>query len=141
MINRLADDGAAILVTTHYLEEAEQCNRLGMMVAGELVAEGTPSGIKSQQSGHVLEFIVDSPQRAADLLKSKTENWRVSLFGERLHMITDEDPATAMKETTKRLEENSIHVTSAREIPLSLEDVFISIVEKARTQGKAATDD
>jgi len=145
MINRLADGGAAILITTHYLEEAEQCNRLGMMVAGELVAEGTPSGIKSQQSGHVLEFILnqrqDQPQHAADLLKSKTENWRVSLFGERLHMITDEDPATAIKETTKQLEENGLHVTSAREIPLSLEDVFISIVEKARTQGKAATDD
>ena len=141
LINRLADGGAAILVTTHYLEEAEQCNRLGMMVAGELVAEGTPSGIKSQQSGHVLEFIVDQPQRAADLLKSKTENWRVSLFGERLHMITDKDPAAAIKETTKRLEENGVHVTSGREIPLSLEDVFISIVEKARAQGKAATDD
>jgi len=141
MINRVADGGAAILVTTHYLEEAEQCNRLGMMVAGELVAEGTPSSIKSQQSGHVLEFIVDQPQRASDLLKSKTENWRVSLFGERVHMITDEDPAAAIKETTKRLEENELHVTSAKEIPLSLEDVFISIVEKARTQGKAATDD
>ena len=141
MINRLADGGAAILVTTHYLEEAEQCNRLGMMVAGELVAEGTPSGIKSQQSGHVLEFIVDQPQRAADLLKSKTENWRVSLFGERLHMITDEDPATAIKETTKQLQKNELHVTSARQIPLSLEDVFISIVEKARVQGKAASDD
>ena len=141
MINQLADGGAAILVTTHYLEEAEQCNRLGMMVAGELVAEGTPSGIKSQQSGHVLEFIVDQPQHASDLLKSKTEDWRVSLFGERLHMITDEDPATAIKETTKRLEENGIHVTSASENRFSLEDVFISIVEKARTQGKAATDD
>jgi ABC-2 type transport system ATP-binding protein len=141
MINRLADGGAAILVTTHYLEEAEQCNRLGMMVAGELVAEGTPSGIKSQQSGHVLEFIVDQPQHASDLLKSKTEDWRVSLFGERLHMITDEDPVTAIKETTKRLEENGIHVTSASENRFSLEDVFISIVEKARTQGKAATDD
>jgi ABC-2 type transport system ATP-binding protein len=141
MINRLADGGAAILITTHYLEEAEQCNRLGMMVAGELVAEGTPSGIKSQQSGHVLEFIVDQPQRAADLLKSKTENWRVSLFGERLHVITEEDPATAIRETTKRLEENRIHVISARETPFSLEDVFISIVEKARPPGNAATDD
>jgi ABC-2 type transport system ATP-binding protein len=141
MINKLADGGAAILITTHYLEEAEQCNRLGMMVAGELVAEGTPSGIKSQQSGHVLEFIVDQPQLAADLLKSKTENWRVSLFGERLHVIAEEDPATAIKETTKRLEENGIHVTSARETPFSLEDVFISIVEKARPSGKAANDD
>jgi ABC-2 type transport system ATP-binding protein len=145
MINRLADGGAAILVTTHYLEEAEQCNRLGMMVAGELVAEGTPTGIKSQQTGHVLEFILDprqdQPQRAADLLKSKSESWRVSLFGERLHIITDDDPGNSINETTKRLEENGLHVTSAREIPLSLEDVFISIVEKARMQGKVATDD
>jgi ABC-2 type transport system ATP-binding protein len=87
LINRLADTGAAILVTTHYLEEAEQCNRLGMMVAGELVAEGTPSGIKAQQSGHLLQFIVDQPQRAADLLKADAERWRVSLFGERLYVI------------------------------------------------------
>ena len=63
MINRLADAGAAILVTTHYLEESEQCNRLGLMVAGELVAEGSPSDIKPQQTGHLLEFIVDQPQR------------------------------------------------------------------------------
>jgi ABC-2 type transport system ATP-binding protein len=125
MINRLADGGAAILVTTHYLEEAEQCNRLGMMVAGELI----------------LDPRQDQPQRAADLLKSKSESWRVSLFGERLHIITDDDPGNSIKETTKRLEENGLHVTSAREIPLSLEDVFISIVEKARTQGKVATDD
>ncbi len=51
LINRLADTGTAILVTTHYLEEAEQCNRLGLMVAGELVAEGAPTAIKSSQHG------------------------------------------------------------------------------------------
>jgi ABC-2 type transport system ATP-binding protein len=141
MINRLADGGAAILVTTHYLEEAEQCNRLGMMVAGELVVEGTPSSVKAQQSGHLLEFLVDQPQLAADLLKGKTDSWRVSLFGERLHVITDEEPGNAIKETTKHLEENGMHVISARENRFSLEDVFISVVEKARPQGKAATDD
>jgi ABC-2 type transport system ATP-binding protein len=141
MINRLADSGAAILVTTHYLEEAEQCNRLGMMVAGELVAEGTPSGIKSRQSGHLLEFIVDQPQRAADLLKSNTHHWRVSLFGERLHVITEEAPASAIEQTTKRLAENGLHVISAREGRFSLEDVFIAIVEQARQQGKVVTED
>ncbi len=82
MINHLADAGTAVLVTTHYLEEAEQCNRLGFMVAGELLVEGTPSEIKAQQKGHLLEFRVDQPQRAADLLKSETQHWRVALFGE-----------------------------------------------------------
>ena len=66
MINGLADAGTAILVTTHYLEEAEQCNRLGLMVAGELVAEGSPSAIKASQRGHLLELNVDDPQKAAD---------------------------------------------------------------------------
>ena len=69
MINRLADAGTAILVTTHYLEEAEQCNRLGLMVAGELVAEGTPTAIKAAQEGQLMEFVTDQPQRALDLLK------------------------------------------------------------------------
>jgi len=141
MINRLADSGAAILVTTHYLEEAEQCNRLGMMVAGELVAEGTPSGIKARQSGHLLEFVVDQPQRAADLLKSDTERWRVSLFGERLHAITEESPARAIEQTARRLSDNGLRVISAREGRFSLEDVFIAIVEQARLQGKVVTDD
>jgi ABC-2 type transport system ATP-binding protein len=140
MINRLADSGAAILVTTHYLEEAEQCNRLGMMVAGELVAEGTPSGIKARQSGHLIEFVVDQPQRAADLLKSGTEGWRVSLFGEHLHLITEDAPAIAIQQTTRRLEENGLHLVSAREARFSLEDVFIATVENARLKGKISVE-
>ena len=140
MINRLADAGAAILVTTHYLEEAEQCNRLGMMVAGELVAEGTPSGIKSQQSGHLIQFMVDQPQRALDLLKAGTESWRVSLFGERLHLITEDAPDRAIEQTTRALAQNGVHAISAREDRFSLEDVFISIVERARLQGKVSSE-
>ena len=141
MINQLADAGTAILVTTHYLEESEQCNRLGFMAAGELVAEGTPSSIKSQQTGHLLEFIVDQPQRAADLLKTDTERWRVSLFGNQLHVVGDEDPGKTREITTQKLETNGIHVINAREERFSLEDVFISVVEKAREQGKVAAEE
>jgi ABC-2 type transport system ATP-binding protein len=138
MINRLADTGTAILVTTHYLEESEQCNRLGLMVAGELVAEGSPGDLKNKQTGHLLEFVVDQPQRAADVLKSDTERWRVSLFGDRLHVISDEDPSKAEQSTKDRLESNRIRVLQVREGRFSMEDVFISIVQKAREQGKVA---
>lgn len=141
MINHLADAGTAILVTTHYLEESEQCNRLGLMVAGELVAEGSPSDIKGGQTGHLLEFIVDQPQRAADLLKESAERWRVSLFGDRLHVITEDDPEIGMRSTTETLEANRVRVMSARQEHFSMEDVFISIVEKARQQGKVAAED
>jgi ABC-2 type transport system ATP-binding protein len=141
MINRLADAGAAILVTTHYLEEAEQCNRLGMMVAGELVAEGTPSGIKKQQKGHLLEIITDQPQRAADILKKGTDNWRVAVFGNRLHVITEESAEEGEKKTSRELEAAGVHVISVREGRFSLEDVFISIVEQARREGKVAQEE
>jgi ABC-2 type transport system ATP-binding protein len=141
MINQLADSGTAILVTTHYLEEAEQCNRLGFMVAGEVVAEGSPRSVKEQQGGHLIEFTVDDPQRAADLLRQTEEHWRVSLFGDRLHVITDADVAAATKDTESRLAASGIRVLGAVEEPYSLEDVFIGVVEKARKQGKVSKED
>ena len=141
MINRLADMGAAILVTTHYLEEAEQCNRLGFMVAGELVAEGAPSAIKAAQSGHLLELRVDQPQRAADLLKEQMDRWRVALFGDRLHVIVDDDAAAGQRQIVERLRAAGLAVRDVHEENYSLEDVFIAVVEKARRQGKFASED
>jgi ABC-2 type transport system ATP-binding protein len=141
MINRLADMGTAILVTTHYLEEAEQCNRLGFMAGGELVTEGAPSAIKARQGGHLLELRVDQPQRAADRLKERMERWRVSLFGDRLHVITDDDVASAEKQLGERLRDAGVAVHEMHEESYSLEDVFIAVVEKARQEGKFASED
>ena len=139
MINELADGGTALLVTTHYLEESEQCNRLGIMAAGELVAEGSPSAIKREQPGHLLELVVDQPQRAADVLKVATERWRVSLFGARVHVITEDDVDAARKATIGTLETEGVRVLDAREARFSLEDVFITVVEKARARARAAS--
>lgn len=141
MINSLADRGTAILVTTHYLEEAEQCNRLGFMVAGELVIEGTPRGVKQAEGGHLIEFLVDQPQKAADLLRLKEDRWRVSLFGDRLHVIVDEDIETGKRRTIAKLNASGIHVRDSYEQPYSLEDVFIAMVEKARKLGKVGKED
>jgi ABC-2 type transport system ATP-binding protein len=132
MINSFADRGVAVLVTTHYLEEAEQCNRLGFMVAGELVAEGTPSGVKAAQGGHLIELITDEPQAAADLLKKTRDRWRISLFGDRLHVVVDENAIDEIEGLRKELGAAKISVLQAYEMPYSLEDVFISVVEKAR---------
>jgi len=137
MINSLADAGTAVLVTTHYLEESEQCNRLGFMAAGRLVAEGTPTGIKRQQTGHLLELTVDQPQAAADLLKERMERWRVSLFGDRLHVISDEQVERMDSQLRDWLMVAGIHVKTVREERFSLEDVFISVVEKARQKDPA----
>ncbi len=132
MINELADFGVAILVTTHYLEEAEQCNRLGFMVDGEVVAEGTPTSVKAAQSGHLIEMITDKPQKASNLLKQQLDRWRVSLFGDRLHVVVDMDVETGIADLTRRLAAADIAVSAAYEETRSLEDVFIAVVEKER---------
>jgi ABC-2 type transport system ATP-binding protein len=138
MINSFADSRMAILVTTHYLEEAEQCNRLGLMVAGELVAQGTPSSLKAAQKGHLLELITDKPQAANNFLKGEMDRWRISLFGDRLHVIVDEDSQTGIRNVTNRLSSAGINVLQAHEESFSLEDVFIAVVEQMRQQGKKA---
>ena len=132
MINELADMGVAILVTTHYLEEAEQCNRLGFMVAGEVVAEGTPTGVKATQGGRLIELITDRPQSAVDLLRREMDRWRISLFGDRLHVIVDGDVQSGIQRLTERLSSAGITVMKAYEESLSLEDAFIATVEKMR---------
>jgi ABC-2 type transport system ATP-binding protein len=137
MINQVADAGSAILVTTHYLEESEQCNRLGMMVAGQLVAEGTASQLKAQQKGHLIEFIVDQPQRANEVLKEEWESWRVSLFGDRLHVVTDDTVDVGERKVREQLESNGIRIISAREARFSMEDVFISVVAQQQERTMA----
>src|SRR5437867_9872068 len=100
------------------------------MVAGELVAEGTPSGVKAAQGGRVLEVRADDPLRAVTILKAELEPWRVSLFGDRFHVIVDGDAQAAARDVTARLAREGIRVLEARDNEYSLEDVFLAIAEK-----------
>jgi ABC-2 type transport system ATP-binding protein len=131
MIDQLAEAGTAILVTTHYLEEAEQCNRLGFMAAGKLIAEGTPSEVKSRQQGCLLEIRVDDLQKAVRALQRAGDRRRVSLFGDRLHVVIDDDAVSGIRRTTEILEGDGVRVIAARQAQFSLEDVFIGAVERA----------
>jgi ABC-2 type transport system ATP-binding protein len=129
MIDQLAEAGTAVLVTTHYLEEAEQCNRLGFMAAGKLIAQGTPTEVKARQHGSLIEIRVDDLQKAVAVLQGARE--RVSLFGDRLHVVVDGDAGTAVSALTAQLEGAGVRVIAARRAQFSLEDVFIGAVERA----------
>jgi ABC-2 type transport system ATP-binding protein len=129
LINDLARRGTAILVTTHYLEEAEQCNRMGFMVAGEVVLQGSPSEVKASQPGQMMELRVSKNQQAAQVLKQVLEPWRVAIFGDRLHVVLD-NPEHELLHLQKCLEDERIQIESSRPIPFSLEDAFISTVQR-----------
>ena len=129
LINDFARNGTAILVTTHYLEEAEQCNRMSFMVAGEIAAEGSPSYIKDSQPGKLIEIIVNQNQAASKLLKQQFDAWRVSIFANSLHIVLD-NPETEIPQVMQLLKSANFTVESLRSIPFSLEDAFIGIVQR-----------
>jgi ABC-2 type transport system ATP-binding protein len=132
MINELADRGAGILVVTHYLEEAEQCNRLGFMVAGEIISQGSPSEVKGRMKGSLYEVEVDRPNVALAALKKKFGASRVSLFGDRLHVVLERDEQRAEAATVLR--DAGVRVSAEKPVPFSLEDVFISLIESRRSE-------
>src|SRR5262245_11202671 len=132
MINEFADRGAGILVVTHYLEEAEQCNNIGFMVAGEIIAQGSPSEVKANMKGSLYEIEVDHPDRALATLKKKFGPSRVSLFGDRLHLVVENEEQK--REAGTVLQEAGVRITSQKPVPFSLEDVFISLIESRRSE-------
>jgi ABC-2 type transport system ATP-binding protein len=132
MINEFADRGAGILVVTHYLEEAEQCNRLGFMVAGEIIADGSPTEVKANMKGSLSEMETDHPNLAQTVLKKKFGASRVSLFGDRIHLVTETEEQK--RESAQVLEQAGVKVLTDKKVPFSLEDVFISLIESRRSE-------
>jgi ABC-2 type transport system ATP-binding protein len=130
LIRDFARRGAAILVTTHYLEEAENCNQMALMVGGVIFTQGTPSQIKADQPGQLIEVLSPQVQAASDQLKTHLEPWRVAIFGDRLHLVLDH-PDRDLAAVHRWLGAAAIPVTGVRPIPFSLEDAFIGIVQRA----------
>jgi ABC-2 type transport system ATP-binding protein len=131
MINEFADRGAGICVVTHYLEEAEQCNRLGFMVAGEIIADGSPSEVKAAMKGTLSEILTDQADRALASLKKKFGASRVSLFGDKLHFVAENE--AQKQEAAAELESAGVKVLAWNPSEFSLEDVFISLIESRRS--------
>jgi ABC-2 type transport system ATP-binding protein len=132
MINEFADRGAGICVVTHYLEEAEQCNRLGFMVAGEIIMQGSPSEVKANMKGTLYELEVDHPDRALAAMREKFGSSKVSLFGDRLHLVVESEDQR--KSAAIALQEASVRILTEKPVPFSLEDVFISLIESRRSE-------
>jgi ABC-2 type transport system ATP-binding protein len=133
LINRLSDAGTAILVTTHYLEEAEQCNRLGFMVAGEPWPRITDRD-QEPAAGTLLERTSIVP--AGD---GPAEDDDGALAGVAVRRSAARDPAAGNQaEQGSRYADARRHPTGSRsESRFSLEDVFISVVERARLEGRS----
>jgi ABC-2 type transport system ATP-binding protein len=125
MIRKLSDEGTTIFVTTHYMDEAEYCHRVGLMVDGALVALDTPSRLKATYVPGVL-YEVRGASLPRDALARVPGVRRVEPFGAGLHVRGESDAiADGMRATLAR--EGAAGATVERTEP-TLEDVFLAVV-------------
>ncbi len=124
-------DGATILVSTPYMDEAERSTMVGLMYEGDLISVEEPDAMKRGMRGEVVEMLADPKATARRLLKSQPEVLSETVFGDRLHLVV-RDAASAIPALTARLEQQGVTVREARQIPPSLEDVFISTISERR---------
>ena len=131
LLYELADGGTTIMVTTHYMDEAEHCHRLAFIHRGRIVAGGTPDEIKVREMrGQVLEIDSDSPEEVIPLLRRTGWFDEVSLYGALVHAV-GVDAERRIGETRQLLQETGIDVVTVDRIAPSLEDVFIASVRKS----------
>ncbi len=141
LIYSLAQKGMTMFVTTHYMDEAENCKRLGFIYNGKIIASGTPLEIKrTKMRGTIIEIDTDSPSEALRLIKPVETMKEVSFFGRLIHAVTD-TPAGETEQPIKAihgvLDRNGIKVNRISTIPPSLEDIFISLIEQEDSHEKA----
>jgi ABC-2 type transport system ATP-binding protein len=127
LIHSMAEEGVTVFVTTHYMEEAEYCNRLALIFRGKIVALGTPSELKrDSMKGELLLVECDPLGKAVEALQAAPDVSDAAVFGNALHLVV-KDAAAAMPRIKKFLSEQSVTVSHMEKIRPSLEDVFVSL--------------
>jgi ABC-2 type transport system ATP-binding protein len=129
LIYQLADGGTTVFVTTHYMDEAEYCDRLGLIYRGELIALGAPNALKRERMrDEILEILCDRPQDAMLEIEGLPGVAEVALFGRGLHAVV-RNAAGTLPAVRARLAERGFDAQSVEEIAPTLEDVFVSLIE------------
>jgi ABC-2 type transport system ATP-binding protein len=127
ILYQLLREKVTIFVSTAYLDEAERCNRLALIDRGRLLASGTPDEIKRLMRGTILEIRCEHPRHASATLKEKLADTTVGLFGDRVHVVSNQ-PEQITSEIQRLLAENDITTQSIQPIEPTLEDVFVSVL-------------
>ena len=130
LIYELAGQGVTVFVTTHYMEEAEYCDRLGLIYRGELIASGTPDELKTRfMQDDIIEVLCEQPQEAILVLGTVEGVKEAALFGKGLHVVVERQAKGVIPAITNRLAERNFAVSRVERIVPSLEDVFVSLIE------------
>jgi ABC-2 type transport system ATP-binding protein len=135
VIHQMGDEGVTVFVTTHYMEEAEYCNRLALIYRGKMVALGTPSELKQKSMKGELLLVECAPLGpAVEALQSAPGVMDTAVFGNALHLVVD-DAESAIPQLKEYLGKRGVTLHHAEKIHPSLEDVFVALTSE-REAGK-----
>lgn len=127
LIGEMSAAGKTIFVTTHYMDEADYCDRLALIYRGKIIAEGTPTELrKKYMTRYVLDVEVDNVVEALDVLLHKGID--SAIFGSTLHVTVD-DVVSGKKRILRAIGESGMVVKNVEHIVPSLEDVFVTLIE------------
>jgi ABC-2 type transport system ATP-binding protein len=119
-------DRVAILITTHYMSEAEHCDHLALMHAGKIVADSSPLEMKESleaDAGQLLEVSTDAPLQALDCLK-KAGIEGAALYGRQIRLLSPDRPKTEHL-IRGTLAANGVNLLGIAQQPVTMEDVFV----------------
>jgi ABC-2 type transport system ATP-binding protein len=131
ILYELLKEGVTILFSTSYLDEAERCNRVGLIYQGELLIADTPSAVKAQMGGTILELRMENNQRGMKVLEGVESLRSLVLTGDKIHVLVD-DPQEGEKVIREVLEAKKMEILSLLSVRPSLEDAFVSIVRERK---------
>lgn len=130
VIYTMAGEGKSVLATTHYMDEADYCNTIGMMYQGELVALASPDEIKASLPGVLLQIDSLQPARLYEVILACPDVLNVTMHGVQVHAtLPDMDHIDLLKQ---HIEAAGIDIRSMDVITPSLEDAFTTIVSDQR---------
>ena len=132
LIDQLSASGVTVLVTTHYLDEAEHCHRIAIIHAGRLAALGTTDELKAMfRDRAILEIQAANPVEAMRLLDAMDDVDKTTVFGTAVHAVMKSDRAADAASLRQRLAAEGVEVSAVGPVQPSLEDVFLEVAEGA----------
>jgi len=131
LIYQLAESGVTIFITTHYMDEAEYCHRVGLMRSGKLLAFDSPTRLKhSALKGDAWDISSASMAQTAAVLEQLPGRLRVSLLGDQVHLLTRK-ARTDISNIQRYLSSNGVVDATITSGELTLEDVFMHLTQTA----------
>jgi ABC-2 type transport system ATP-binding protein len=132
LIDDLAAAGTTVLVTTHYLDEAEHCHRIAIIHAGRVAALGSAAALKSVFDDRtILEVRAADPMAALRALDGMPGVQKTSVFGTAVHAVVAERSTAAAASLRRQLEARGVRIVAVERVAPSLEDVFLDVVSEA----------